>query len=68
LVVGIHVSTIFYVDTMLLDWRRHCQMGWPDAYTPPRSTTPTSCEKAARGIAANSFHYSNLSSLNSRVC
>ena len=32
LVVGIHVSTIFYVDTMLLDWRRHCQMGWPDAY------------------------------------
>ena len=32
LVVGVHVSTIFYVDTMLLDWRRHCQMGWPDAY------------------------------------
>jgi hypothetical protein len=32
LVVGVHVSTIFYVDTMLLDKRRHCQMGWPDAY------------------------------------
>ena len=32
LVVGVHVSTIFYVDTMLLDWRRHCQMGWPGAY------------------------------------
>jgi hypothetical protein len=32
LVVGVHVSTIFYVDTMLLDWRRYCQMGWPDAY------------------------------------
>ena len=30
LVVGVHVSTIFYVDTMLLDWRRYCQMGWPD--------------------------------------
>ena len=28
----VHVSTIFYVDTMVLDWRRHCQMGWPDAY------------------------------------
>ncbi len=32
LVVGVHVSTIFYVDTMLLDKRRHGQMGWPDAY------------------------------------
>ncbi len=32
LVVGVHVSTIYYVDTMVLDWRHHCQMGWPDAY------------------------------------
>jgi hypothetical protein len=32
LVAGVHVSMIFCVDTMLLDWRRHCQMGWPDAY------------------------------------
>ena len=27
LLVGVHVSTIFYVDTMLLDSRRYCQMG-----------------------------------------
>jgi hypothetical protein len=32
LVVGKHVSTLFCVDTMLLDSRRYCQMGWPDAY------------------------------------
>jgi hypothetical protein len=32
LVVGVHVSTIYDVDTMLLDLRPRCQMGWPDAY------------------------------------
>ena len=32
LVVGVHVSTVCYVDTMLLHPRRQCQMGWPDAY------------------------------------
>lgn len=32
LVVGVHESTIYYVDTMLLDQRCRCQMGWPDAY------------------------------------
>ena len=31
-VVGVHVSTICYVDTMLLDLGQTCQMGWPDAY------------------------------------
>jgi hypothetical protein len=32
LVVGVHVSTICYEDTMLLDLGPTCQMGWPDAY------------------------------------
>ena len=32
LVAGVHVSTIYYVDTMLLDQGCRCQMGWPDAY------------------------------------
>ncbi len=32
LVVGVRVSTIYYVDTMLLDLGYRCQMGWPDAY------------------------------------
>jgi hypothetical protein len=32
LVVDVHESTIFCVDTMLLDLRDRCQMGWPDAY------------------------------------
>ena len=36
LVVGVHVSTVCYVDTMLLHPRRQCQMGWPDAYQEPR--------------------------------
>jgi hypothetical protein len=31
-VVGVHVSTICCVDTMLLDLGCLCQMGWPDAY------------------------------------
>ncbi len=31
--VGVHVSTIYEVDTMLLDLRCRCQMGWPDAYS-----------------------------------
>lgn len=32
LVVGVHVSTIYDVDMMLLDLGYRCQMGWPDAY------------------------------------
>jgi hypothetical protein len=32
LVVGVHVSTIYCEDTMLLDLGYRCQMGWPDAY------------------------------------
>ena len=32
LIVGVHVSTIYYVDTMLLDKRCHCQIGWPDDF------------------------------------
>jgi len=32
LVIGVRVSTICYVDTMLLDLGYRCQMGWPDAY------------------------------------
>lgn len=32
LVVGVHVSTIYYVDTMLFDLGYRCQMGWLDAY------------------------------------
>jgi len=32
LVVDVHVSTIYDVDTMLLDLGYRCQMGWPDAY------------------------------------
>jgi hypothetical protein len=31
-VVGVHVSTDFCVDMMILFGRRHCQMGWPGAY------------------------------------
>ena len=32
LVVGVHVSTIYDVDTMLLDLGYRCQMGWPDVH------------------------------------
>jgi hypothetical protein len=32
LVVGVHVPTIYEVDTMILDLGYRCQMGWPDAY------------------------------------
>jgi hypothetical protein len=30
--IGIHVSTIVYVDTMILEFIWLRQMGWPDAY------------------------------------
>jgi hypothetical protein len=46
LVVGVHVSTIYDVDTMLLDLGYRCQMGWPDAYDQQQLSPVTRCVRA----------------------
>jgi hypothetical protein len=52
LLVGVHVSTIFCVDTMLLDNRRHCQMGWPDAYRGSVGRSSSQASRVATAVSA----------------